>query len=195
MPVTHHFKVTFIVDRRLMRIVSFILVGIALIVIQTSIFQFFPSWLGGPDLIFILIAFSAYRFDWLSGLLLVVVLSWIMDVVSGLYLGTYPLLYLFLFVALKVFKENSPVKEAAFQIPLVGVVFFVGHSCLYAFYSLAVPGVLPEWSWVTLFRETFVLIVATIPCFLLYNSLFEHMSQRRLVPPRILRKRSGNYFR
>lgn len=126
---------------------------------------------------------------------LVVVFSWIMDVVSGLYLGTYPLLYLFLFVSLKVFKENSPVKEVAYQIPLVGVVFFVGHSCLYSFYSLAVPGVLPEWSWITLLQETFVLIVATIPCFLLYNSLFERMSQRRLVPPRILRKRSGNYFR
>jgi rod shape-determining protein MreD len=178
-----------------MRILSFFLVGIVLIVIQTSIFQFIPSWLGSPDLIFILIAFSAYRFDWLHGLVLVVIFSWIMDVVSGLYLGTYPLLYLFLFVFLKVFKENSPVKEVAYQIPLVGIVFFIGHSCLYSFYSLAVPDVLPEWSWVTILQETFVLIVATIPCFLLYNSLFEHMSQRRFVPPRILRKRSGNYFR
>lgn len=178
-----------------MRILSFFLVGIVLIVIQTSIFQFFPSWLGSPDLIFILIAFSAYRFDWLHGLFLVVIFSWIMDVVSGLYLGTYPLLYLFLFVSLKVFKENSPVKEVAYQIPLVGIVFFIGHFCLYFFYSLALPEVLPEWSWITVLQETFVLIVATIPCFLLYNSLFEHMSQRRFVPPRILRKRSGNFFR
>jgi len=178
-----------------MRILSFILVGIALIIIQTSILQFFPSWLGNPDLIFILIAFSAYRFSWLYGLILVVVLSWIMDVVSGLYLGTYPLLYLFLFISLKVFKENSPVKEVAYQIPLVGIVFLVGHSCLYFFYSLALPGVLPEWSWITILQETFVLIVATVPCFLLYNSLFEHLTQRRFTPPRILRKRSGNYFR
>jgi rod shape-determining protein MreD len=178
-----------------MRILSFILVGIALIIIQTSIFQFFPSWLGSPDLIFILIAFCAYRFNWLQGLLLVIIFSWIMDVISGIYLGTYPAVYLFLFVFLKLFKENSPVKEAAYQIPMVGVAFFIVHSGLYFYYSLAVPGILPEWSWLTILQEMFVLIVATIPCFLLYNSLFEHMSHRRLVPPRILRKRSGNYFR
>lgn len=178
-----------------MLILSFLVVGITLVVTQTSIFQFFPSWLGRPDLVFILIAFIAYRFDWLRGLLLVIVFSWIMDVVSGLYLGTYPLLYLFLFLSLKIFKENSPIKEVAYQVPLVGIAFFVGYSCLYLFYSLALPGILPEWSWVKIVQEAFILIVATIPCFLLYNSLFEHMSQRRFSPPRILRKRSGNYFR
>lgn len=178
-----------------MLMLSFLLVGIALVVIQTSIFQFLPSWLESPDLIFILIAFISYRFDWLRGLLLAVVFGWIMDVVSGLYLGTYPLLYLLLFVSLKLFKENSPVKEVAYQIPLVGIGFFFGYSCLYAFYSLALPGILPEWSWIRILQETLILIVATIPCFLLYNSLFEQMSKRRFVPPRILRKRSGNYFR
>ncbi|MBU4041802.1 MAG: hypothetical protein KJ900_02750 [Proteobacteria bacterium] len=180
-----------------MLIFSFLLVGITLVVAQTSIFQFFPSWLGNPDLLYILIAFIAYRFDWLRGLLLVILLSWIMDVVSGLYLGTYPLLYFFLFLSLKIFKENSPVKEAVYQIPLVGFVFIVEYSCFYSFYSLVLPGILPEWSWMQIFQETFILIVATIPCFLLYNSLFEHMSKRRFrfVPPRILRKRSGNYFR
>lgn len=174
---------------------SFLVVGIALVVIQTTIFQLLPSWLESPDLIFILIAFIAYRFDWLRGLLLVVVFGWIMDVVSGLYLGTYPLLYLFLFISLKIFKENSPVKEVAYQIPLVGIAFFIGYSCLYSFYYLALPGVLPEWSWIRILQEMFILVVATIPCFLLYNSLFEQMAQRRLVSPRILRRRSGNYFR
>lgn len=179
-----------------MLIFSFFLMGIALVVIQSSIFQFFPTWLGSPDLIFILIAFLAYRFDWLRGLLLVIVLSWIMDVISGLYLGTYPLLYLFLFISLKIFKDNSPVKEVAYQVPLVGLAFLIEHFCLYSCYSLALPGILPEWSWIKILQETFILILATIPCFLLYNKVFEHMSQRRFVPPRILRrKRSGNYFR
>lgn len=178
-----------------MLIFSFLLVGIALIVIQTSIFQFFPSWLGNPDLIFILIAFLAYRFDWVRGVFLVIVLSWIMDVVSGLYLGTYPLLYLFLFVTLKLFKENSLVREIVYQIPLVGIAFFVNYSLLYAFYSIALPEILPEWSWLKIGQQIVVLIVATIPCFLLYNSLFEYLSKRRFISPRILRKRSGNYFR
>lgn len=178
-----------------MLILSFFLVGISLIISQSSIFCFVPSWFGRPDLIFILIAFIAYRFEWLRGLWLVLVFSWIMDVISGLYLGTYPLLYLFLFVSLKIFKEKSPVKEVAYQVPLVGVAFLVEYSGMYFVYSLVLPGVLPEWSWAKILQQTLILIVATIPCFLLYNSLFEHMSKRRLVAPRILRKRSGNYFR
>lgn len=178
-----------------MLMLSFFLVGIFLIVSQTSIFYLFPSWLGGPDLIFILIAFIAYRFDWRRGLFLVLVFSWIMDVISGLYLGTYPLLYLFLFVFLKMFREKSPVKEVAYQVPLVGIAFWAEYTGMYAVYSLALPGVLPEWSWGKILQETLILIVATIPCFLLYNSLFEHMFKRRCVTPRILRKRSGNYFR
>ncbi len=179
-----------------MLIFSFFLVGITAVVTQTSILQFFPSWLGNPDLLFILIAFAAYRFDWVRGLFLVVVFGWIMDVVSGLYLGTYPLLYFFLFISLKFFKENSPVKEVAYQIPLVGAAFLVEYSGLYVFYSLALPGILPDWSWGKILRELLILVVATIPCFLLYNSLFEHLSKRRFTTPRIfLRKRSGNYFR
>ncbi len=178
-----------------MLMLSFSLVGISLVVCQASIFYLFSSWLGSPDLVFILIAFMAYRFDWLRGLCLVLVLSWVMDVISGLYLGTYPLLYLFLFVSLKFFKEKSPVKEVAYQVPLVGVAFLAEYSGMYAIYSLVLPGILPEWSWARILQETLILTVATIPCFLLYNSLFEYMSKRRFVAPRILRKRSGNYFR
>jgi len=178
-----------------MLMLSFFLVGISLIISQASIFNLFPSWLGSPDLIFILIAFIAYRFDWLRGLCLIFVLSWIMDVISGLYLGTYPLLYLSLFVSLKIFKEKSPVKEVAYQVPLVGIAFLVESSGMYFVYSLTLPGTLPAWSWAKILQETLILIVATIPCFLLYNSLFEQMSKRRFVAPRILRKRSGNYFR
>ena len=182
-------------NRIFMLILSYLLLGILLIVAQTSILQLCPSWMGAPDLIFILITFFAYRFDWLRGLFLVLVFGWIMDVVSGLYLGTYPLLYLFLFVFLKIFKESSPVKEIVYQIPLVGVAFFVGYSGFYIFYSLSLPGILPEWSWSLMIRQALIVVLAAIPCFLLYNKLFEQISRRRFIPPRVLRKRSGNYFR
>lgn len=180
-----------------MLIFSFFLVGIALVGAQTSLLQFSPSWMGSPDLVFILVAFLAYRFDWFRGLLLAIVFGWIMDVVSGLYLGTFSFLYFFLFLFLKIIKENSPVKEAAYQVPLVGVAFLVGHSGVFIFYTLALPGVLPAWSWIRIFQEMLMLVVAAIPCFVLCNSLFEYIGKRRLrlSPPRILRKRSGNYFR
>ncbi|MEE4135150.1 MAG: hypothetical protein V2I32_03665 [Desulforhopalus sp.] len=49
----------------------FWLVGILLIIAQTTLVPFFPQWFGRPDFIFILVAFAAYRFAWIPGILLV----------------------------------------------------------------------------------------------------------------------------
>jgi len=178
-----------------MLILSFLAVEVVLIVIQTTVFRLFPTWLGAPDLSFIFIVFCAYRFDWVRGTLLVLALSWMMDVVSGLYLGTYPLLYFFLFLLLKVLKEKIPVKEFAYQVPLVGITFLFGYSALYAFYFLILPGVLPEWSWRIIIQQAIILIVASIPFLLACNRLYDQIEKKRFIAPRLLRKRSGNYFR
>ncbi len=173
---------------------SFFVLGIFLIVIQTTLSQFLPTWLGRPDFVYILVAFFAYRFDWLRGLVLVYVLGWMLDVVSGLYLGTYILEYLLVFFSLKIVTENSPVKESAYQVPLVGISYFVVQMMFYFFYSIALPGTLPDWSWNRIVQETIILLVATVPCFFLYNSLFAFFQKRRL-SQRLLRRRSGNQFR
>jgi rod shape-determining protein MreD len=178
-----------------MLILIFLLVEVVLIVTQTTIFRLFPAWLGYPDLSFIFIVFCAYRCDWVRGMLLVLALGWMMDVVSGLYLGTYPLLYFFLFLSLKFFKERSPVKEFVYQVPLVGVAFLLGYSALYVFYLLVLPGVLPEWSWRIIVQQSFILIVASIPCLLVCNRLYDQMEKKHFLSPRLLRRRSGNYFR
>ncbi len=172
----------------------FFALSILLIVIQTTFFQFFPVWLGRPDLVYILITFIAYRFDWLRGFFLVFGIGWMMDVVSGIYLGTYSLQGLIVFFCLKVFTDNSPVKETAFQVPFVGLSYFLMQMCFYFFYSLAFPGTLLAWSWNRIIQETILLLVATVPCFLLFNWSFEYFMHRRL-SQRLLRRRSGNQFR
>ena len=177
-----------------MLILCFLVLGVVLIVIQSTLLQFLPAWFGRPDLVYILVAFIAYRFDWISGLLLVFLLGWMMDVVSGMYLGTFPLQYFLVFVSLKILSENSPVKETAYQVPLVGISYFLVQMALYSIYSLTLPDTIPEWSWGMVIMMSLVLVVATIPCFLLYNSLFEYVRKRRL-NPRISRKHSGNRFR
>jgi rod shape-determining protein MreD len=177
-----------------MLILCFLALGILLLAIQTTFFQFFPAWLGRPDLVYILVAFTAYRFDWFRGLFLVVLLGWMMDVVSGMYLGTYPLQYFLVFVSLKILSENSPMKETAYQIPLVGISYFLVQMALYSIYSLTLPETIPEWSWSKVIVITIILVMATIPCFLLYNSFFEYIRKKHL-NPRIFRKRSGNRFR
>lgn len=176
-----------------MLILCFTLVGVLLIVIQTTFFSAFPAWLGRPDLVYILVTFAAYRFDWLRGLFLVFFLGWMMDVVSGIYVGTYPLEYILVYGALKGVTVNSPLRESTYQVPLVGLSYFVVQMVFYFAYSVTLPEALPEWSWNRTVQETLILIVATIPCFVVFNSLYEYLMKK--MNSRRLRRRSVNHFR
>lgn len=177
-----------------MRIVSFLIVGIILIGFQISIFQTMPSWLGSPDLVFILVAFLAYRFDMLRGLFLSFALGWMMDVVSGIYLGTYLVEYLSFFVVLNMLTANSPVKESAYQVPLVGAGYFLCQLILYLILSVMITDEMQPWSWSRVVKETIILTVATIPCFLLFNNLNEYLLKRGNAR-RSLKRKTGNQYR
>ncbi len=174
--------------------VLFLLVGMFLIVLQTSVLQALPAWFGFPDFAFILVAFIAFRFDWLRGCLLSFALGWMMDVVSVIYLGIFVIKYLSVFVILKLFTQNSPVKESAYQVPMVGVSYFLVQLGFYASLSLATAELVSPWSWNRMAMETIILMIATVPCFLIFNSLYEYMFNRRTIP-RAIRKRGGNRFR
>lgn len=177
-----------------MRVISFLIVGILLIGFQISVFQTMPSWLGSPDLVFILVAFLAYRFDLLRGLFLSFVLGWMMDVVSGIYLGTFLVEYLSFFVVLNLLTANSPVKESAYQVPLVGVGYFLAQLVLYFILSVMIADEMQPWSWSRVARETIILTVATIPCFLLFNNLNEYLLKRGNVR-RSMKRKTGNQYR
>ena len=157
----------------------FWLVGILLIIAQTTLVPYFPQWFGRPDFIFILVAFAAYRFAWIPGILLVFSLGWIVDVVAAVHLGVYPLICLLTFAALKTLTQKSPIKESTYQIPLVGVSYFATQLIFYLLYMLFLPEILPEWSWGQTLRLTLLMVVATIPFFLLFNSLYEYLRRRR----------------
>jgi rod shape-determining protein MreD len=159
---------------------SFWVLGIALIVVQTTLLQSLPLWLGRPDFVFILVAFTAYRFAWIPGIALVFTLGWIMDVVVGIHLGFYPLMCLLTFTALKFLTNKSPIKESTYQIPLVGLSYFLIQMFLYFAYSLTLPEELPEWSWGLTLQRTALLVAAAVPLFLLFSSLYESLQKRRL---------------
>ncbi len=177
-----------------MQIVSFLLIGIFLITFQTTVLQFLPSWFGSPDLVFILIAFLAYRFEVLRGLLLSFLLGWMMDVMSGIYPGMYLVEYLLFFIALNTLTLNSPLKESAYQVPLVGVFYFLAQFLLYFILSIMVNDSMVVWSWSRVLRETIILTVATIPCFLLFNTFNEFLLKRKAMK-RSSRKKAGNRYR
>ena len=167
----------------------FWLLGVGLIVFQTALFPFLPQSIGRPDFISILIAFAAYRFAWIPGIVLAFSLGWIMDVVGGIHLGFYPLMCLLSFTALKTLTTKSPVKESTYQIPLVGLSYFLVQMLFYFLYSLALPEELPEWVWREALQRTVLVVISAIPLFLLFNSFYEIIQKRRSrVKP--LRRRS-----
>jgi len=177
-----------------MQIGAFLIVGLFLIVFQTTILQTLPTWLGSPDLMFILIVFIAYRFDGLRGFFLSFLFGWMMDVVSGLYQGVFVIEYLIVFVIINTLTKNSPIKESAYQVPLVGLSYFLAQLLLYASLAMVVEETQAPWSWSKMLREAIILTVATIPCFILFNSLYEYLLKRKTIS-RVARRKAGNTFR
>ena len=163
-----------------MQFFLFWVLGIVLIVVQTTLLQSLPVWLGRPDFVFILVAFTAYRFAWIPGIALVFSLGWIMDVMVGIYLGFYPLVCLITFTSLKLLTNKSPIKESTYQIPLVGLSYFLIQMFLYFTYSVTLPENLPEWSWGLTLQKTGLVVAAAIPLFILFSSLYEYWEKRRL---------------
>lgn len=169
-----------------MTAVLFWILGVALVIAQTTVLQHLPPWLGRPDFLFIFVCFCAYRFAWVPGLILVFSLSWIMDVIVGIDLGFYPLLCLITFAVLKTLTRRSPVKEITYQLPLIGISYFFMQMFLYLAYSFSTPEILLEWSWGKMVQTTLLLVIAAIPLFVLLNLFYKYLLQRQLRanPPR-----------
>jgi rod shape-determining protein MreD len=174
----------------LLSVLAFWLIGILLIVVQTSLLQYFPPWIGRPDFLFIFITFIAYSFAWIPGIILVFSLGWIMDVVAGIQLGFYPLVCLVTYAILKTLAQNKALKETAYQIPMVGISFFLVQMLLYFSYSLVSPEVLPEWSWGMTLQRTALIMVSAIPIFVLCNTFYEYLEKRRRQSRRSRRRSS-----
>ena len=174
--------------------VAFFLIAVFFVVVQSTLFPILPEWLGRPDFLFVLVAFSAFRFGWVQGLIYAFLIGWMTDVVSGIYLGVFPLQNVLVFSALKLIAENSPLKEATYQIPLVSMSYFVTKMAFYFVYVLSMPGNLSPWLWGERVRETCILLLASIPLFIILSRLYEKFSTKRVFH-RVVRKSGGNQFR
>lgn len=170
-----------------MVVLVFFILELLLVLVQTTLTPFLPQAFGQPHLIFILVAFISYRFNWLSGIWLIFIMGWMLDVVSSLYMGVYPVHFLIVFVILKLIASNSPLKEDTYQIPLTAVLYLGSQLILSFLFSQLMSSPQPLWSWVEIVQDTIVLLIATIPCFLFFSLLFERFSKRR-APLHILRR-------
>jgi len=177
-----------------MIVIIFILIGLLFIVLQTSVMMLNPVWVGSPDLYYILVAYLAYRFDLLRSLIILLPLSVVMDVFSGVIIGTYPVICFGAFILLKIIDAKVPVRESLYQVPLVGLSYLVIHRIVYSFFSFFLPDSVPPWSWPEMFVKLFLLVLFAFPLFRILEYVNQRL-QRNVIPFRMLRVRSGNRFR
>ena len=177
-----------------MAVLVFILIGLLLIVLQTTVFMVNPVWPAAPDMFYILAAYLAYRFDLFRGLLVLVPVSVAMDVFSGVILGIYPAISLAAFGLLKLLAVKMPVRESYYQVPFVGVSYLLINKAAYLLLTFLWPEVPVPWSWPLMLLRVLLLMLFAFPLF----KFFEYIASRLQHTPisfRMLGGNSGNAFR
>jgi len=142
-----------------------LILGILVLVLQTTFLQLLPAWLGKPDILFLLIVYISCQSDILRGSVLILLLGLLMDVFSGVFLGLYPVIYLLVFAFIKGISRKIAINEFAYQVPLAVISYlFVSIGMFLFSYSLA-PDTPPQWSWGTILLQLLMLAVIGAPVF------------------------------
>ncbi|MDH3332480.1 MAG: hypothetical protein OEL68_09175, partial [Desulfobulbaceae bacterium] len=120
-----------------MFIAIFLILGILILVLQTTFLQLLPVWLGKPDILFLLIVHISCQSEIFRGALVVLLLGLLMDVFSGVFLGLYPVIYLLVFAFIKGISRRVAINEFAYQVPLALISYlFVSIGMFLFSYSL-----------------------------------------------------------
>ena len=174
-----------------MLVVSFILLGVLLIIVQTTVCMPSPVWLVAPDFYFILVGYLAYRLDLVRSLIILFPLGCCLDVLSGTVLGTYSILCYSSYFLIRFISGKIPVNESLYQIPLIATSFLVVSWCVHSLLQFIASGALLEWSWWKMLVRAVLIAVFTYPFFRLFDVVKKY-SQRNLLPWNRMRLRSDN---
>lgn len=172
----------------------FILLGSILLIFQTSLFPHLPGWFSQLDPLFILIVFIAIHIDSIRGTVLIIYFGMLTDILSGVYSGLHPIVYLALLLVIKTLSRPLVLSEPPHQIPLV-VTSYLFTSCFtYLIASTLTPDTTLIWSWPALFVRFFMLALITIPCFKLYLFSMNKLNPKNALQI-LIKPKNGNRFR
>jgi rod shape-determining protein MreD len=174
-----------------MVVFHFIIIGLLLVIVQTTICMPTPVWLPAPDFYYVLVSYLAFRLDLLRGLIILFPLVCVLDVVSGTILGMYALLCFSGFVFLRQLSAKLPVNEILYQIPLAGMSYLVVSWGVYLFLELLQPGQQVTWSWWKMIVRALLVTVFSYPLFFLFD-VIQKYSHRSFLHWNKLRLRSDN---
>lgn len=175
---------------------AFFTIGFFLLVLQTTLFQLLPAWLGRPDLLFLLIIFVILYLEPWSGLVVVTALGLLTDIVTGNTLGDYSLSYLGLFLLMHWISRNLALRESVHQLPLTVVCYLVVSASTHLLGSVVGNGASTHWSWPLMLQNLVILAVVSLPFFHLCRRLHGLLlDSPPLLSLRFFRRRSPNRYR
>ncbi len=174
-----------------MIVINFILVGLLLVIMQTTLCMPSPVWLLAPDCYYVLVAYLAYRLDLLRSLMVLFPLACILDVLSGTVLGMYAILCFSSYFLLRFISGKLPVNESLYQIPLVGLSYLVVSWGVYLFLQFIEPEGLVSWSWWRMIVRALLVAALAYPLFSIFDLVLKY-SHRNFFPWNRLRLRTDN---
>lgn len=161
----------------------FLLEGLFFIVLQTTLLQTLPAWMGSPDLLFILLVFCAVHLDVVPGIALALFFGFCMDLVCGLYLGVYATIYLLLFLLIKAISSKLALRYLQHRPVLTALSYLLAQSAVFLFNQILSEQDILAWSWHRILLGTLLVAIFSIPCSQLFL-LTESLSQRWKKPDR-----------
>lgn len=161
-----------------MLITVFLIVGIILLTLQTTLFQVFPDWLGKPDLLFVLLVFLSTRTKMYQGTVLALLYGLVVDIFSGVFLGIYPVLYVMFFLVLKVLSLHFILNDQTYQAPLVAISYLMFNIGVVLFAIILAPENVLMWAWGQLLLQMLILSVITVPLFRFFDWILDRVDKK-----------------
>ena len=178
-----------------MRTLVFFLLGIFFIILQTTLFQRFPVWIGVPDLVFLQIVFMAIHLRIYEGAFLTLVFGVILEALSGYFLGLYALAYLLVFVITKGLSAALSINEANHQPPIVALSYLLANGFVYIFSFMLADDGLSSWDWGGLLQRVLIVIVLVVPVNHLFNSILDLCDRGIEKKQLFFHRKTGNRYR
>ncbi|MCI5148090.1 MAG: hypothetical protein D3916_01555 [Candidatus Electrothrix sp. MAN1_4] len=173
---------------------SFILVGLFLVLVQTTLFMPSPLWLIAPDFYYILVGYLAYNITFLRGAAILLPVSMLLDVSSGTVIGMYPALCYLGYFLLRCMVAKMPVRKSLYQLPLVAFSYLMVNWILLFILDFFQPQVIAGWMWFPILFRAFLIYLFSFPLFHCFTFL-EKKVKGTFSSPRFTRSLPGNQFR
>ncbi len=173
---------------------TFIIVGLFLVVAQTTVFMPSPMWAAAPDLYYILVGYLAYQASTFRSIIILLPISSVLDIYSGTIIGMYPAICYSGFFLLKFMSVKMPVRKSLYQLPLVAVSYLFVCWIVVLSLDFFQPQVIVEWVWMPMLLRAGLIYLFSFPLFRFFSFL-DRCLRGRISSVHSSRSRPGNQFR